>query len=100
MKREKLSDQELAAALQRLPGWRSSEGKLYREFEFEDFVEAFGFMTQVALHAQAMDHHPDWSNVYNRVAISLHTHDRGGVTEWDVELAARISRLRDPSRGG
>lgn len=98
MKREKLSDDQLAMALQQLPGWRSSEGKLYREFEFADFVEAFGFMARVALHAQAMDHHPEWSNVYNRVAISLHTHDRGGVTGWDVELAGRISGLAEPVR--
>jgi len=99
MKREKLSDQQLTDALGQLPGWRSSDGKLHRDFVFSDFVEAFGFMARVALHAQAMDHHPDWTNVYNRVAISLHTHDRGGVTGWDVELATRISGLAGPVQG-
>ncbi len=76
-----------------LPGWTLQGGKLHREFVFADFIEAFGFMTRVALCAQAMDHHPEWSNVYNRVRIDLTTHDAGGLTSRDVGLATRISAL-------
>jgi 4a-hydroxytetrahydrobiopterin dehydratase len=66
---------------------------LARDWQFADFVQAFGFVTQVALLAQAMDHHPDWSQSYNRVSIRLHSHDAGGVTPRDVELARRINAL-------
>jgi 4a-hydroxytetrahydrobiopterin dehydratase len=93
MGRERLSDTQIEEALQQLPGWSVDDGRLHREFDFDDFIAAFGFMTRVALVAQSMDHHPDWSNVYNRVTIHLHTHDRGGITGRDVELAAGISAL-------
>lgn len=73
-------------------------GKLQREFLFEDFVEAFGFMSRVALIAESMDHHPDLHNVYNRVTLQLHTHDVGGISELDFELAARIDRLLGTSK--
>jgi 4a-hydroxytetrahydrobiopterin dehydratase len=91
--RKRLSDAEIEAALRALPGWSFAAGKLHREFRFADFSAAFGFMTRVALAAEAADHHPDWSNVWNRVVIDLHTHDSGGVTEHDVALAKRIGEL-------
>jgi 4a-hydroxytetrahydrobiopterin dehydratase len=69
------------------------EGKLHRELRFADFVEAFGFMSRVALVAEAMGHHPEWRNVWNRVVIDLTTHDTGGLSTLDVELARRIDQL-------
>lgn len=74
--------------------WREEENSLVRTFEFNDFVEAFGFMTKVALLAEKMNHHPYWINVYNRVEIRLNTHDAGGVvTEKDRKLADAIDRI-------
>jgi 4a-hydroxytetrahydrobiopterin dehydratase len=76
--------------------WRYDEargGTITREFEFADFVRAFGFMTQVALLAETLNHHPEWSNVYGRVRIVLTTHDAGGLSTNDIELAQRIDRL-------
>lgn len=79
-----------AAALGKLSGWRAVEGRdaIAKQFRFADFNAAFGFMTRVALKADRMDHHPEWSNVYNRVDVVLTTHDAGGVTAKDIELAA------------
>jgi 4a-hydroxytetrahydrobiopterin dehydratase len=74
-------------------GWEVVDGKLHREFAFTDFVEAFGFMCSAALVAQAMDHHPDWSNSWNRVVVDLSSHDAGRVTERDVSLARRMGEL-------
>ncbi|HEY6138537.1 MAG TPA: 4a-hydroxytetrahydrobiopterin dehydratase [Thermoanaerobaculia bacterium] len=79
--------------LQSLPGWHLRDNAIERELRFRDFVEAFGFMTAVALSAERMNHHPEWSNVYNRVTIRLTTHDTGGVSERDFALAAEIDRL-------
>lgn len=93
----KLSDQELTDALNGLTDWKYQDGKLQRAFKFADFVAAWGFMSQVALLAQSMDHHPDWSNVYNNVHIALNTHDAGGVTRLDVELARKINQLQSAS---
>ena len=76
-----------------VPGWSLEGASLTRAFEFPDFVRAFGFMASVAAIAQAMDHHPDWANVYNRVTIRLSTHDAGGLTNRDFEMAARIGEL-------
>ncbi len=78
-----------AAAAARLPGWAPVEGRdaLAKTFRFAGFNAAFGWMTRVALKAEAMDHHPEWSNVYDRVEVVLSTHDAGGVTALDVELA-------------
>jgi 4a-hydroxytetrahydrobiopterin dehydratase len=78
-----------AEAIVRLPGWRAVEGRdaITKEFRFKDFNAAFGFMTRVALYADRHDHHPEWSNVYNRVDVTLTTHDAGGVTDNDVALA-------------
>jgi len=74
--------------------WQEQDNKLYRKFEFKDFSEAFAFMTRVALAAEKMDHHPNWTNVYNKVEISLNTHDAGDiVTDKDRELAKKIDAL-------
>lgn len=82
----------LAASAQ-LPNWtldRTSGGAITRDFRFDDFNQAFAFMTRVAAHAENMDHHPEWQNVYNRVSIRLTTHDAGGLTEKDLKLAQAI----------
>ena len=76
-----------------LRAWAVREGKLYREYVFPSFVEAFGFMSSVALRAEAMNHHPEWTNVYNQVSVFLHTHDSGGITERDLSLARHMERL-------
>jgi len=91
-----LTDEELARALQALPYWRVADGKLFREFVFRDFVEAFGFMTSAALVSEREDHHPEWFNVYKTVRIWLITHVSGGITERDIRLAAALD---DVSRG-
>ena len=90
-----LSETERAEALAELPEWTSArEGKaIARAFRFADFNEAFGFMTRVALLADKADHHPEWSNVYNRVEIELTTHDAGGLSQRDVEMAKAIDAL-------
>ena len=89
-----LSKADLSIQLQTVPGWQqSSEGKLVRKLEFENFVEAFGFMTRVALLAETMNHHPEWFNVFNKVEIALVTHDAGGITDKDILLAQRIDAL-------
>lgn len=85
---------EIEARLNNLSGWRTIEGpKLQRKFEFANFVEAFGFMTKVALLAEAMDHHPEWSNVYNVVTINLYKHEECAITNQDIELARKINQL-------
>ena len=91
----KLTDEEKAEALGRLPDWTLAEDgdALRRSFTFRDFSEAFGFMARVALAAEKMDHHPDWTNVYNRVDIKLSSHDIGGLSARDVRLATRIDAL-------
>jgi len=91
--RRKLSESQIASALKELPGWSLREGKLHRELNFDDFVGAFSFMTGAALVAEALNHHPEWSNVYNRVTIDLSTHSEGGVTGFDVEWAKRVEGL-------
>lgn len=85
-----LSADALGAAASALPAWTVSADGLRRTFEFDGFTEAFSFMTRVAAIAEALDHHPDWSNVYRRVEICLSTHDAGGVTELDVRMAREI----------
>jgi len=89
----KLSESEIATALSKLPGWKQAGGKLHREYKFADFVAAFGFMTGAALVAQAMDHHPEWFNVWNTVRVNLSTHDAGGITALDVKLAQAMEAL-------
>ncbi len=92
---EKLSDAEISRALKTLPGWAVQNGKLRREFEFQDFSEAFGFMTRAALVAESMNHHPEWKNVWNRVVVELSTHDAGGITGLDAELAGKLNAIAD-----
>ena len=91
--RQKLSEAEVRARLAEIPGWELAEGKLHKTFQFASFVQAFGFMSSVALVAEAMNHHPDWTNVYNRVTIALNTHDVGGISALDFTLAKRIEEL-------
>jgi 4a-hydroxytetrahydrobiopterin dehydratase len=88
-----LSNDELVHVLQQLPDWHLHHGALAKEFVFADFSEAFGFMTRVAMIAERLDHHPDWNNTYNRVHITLMTHDKGGLTKKDAEMALAIERL-------
>jgi 4a-hydroxytetrahydrobiopterin dehydratase len=95
MNREKLSKQEIAAGLRKLDGWRLVKKHLHRVFEFKDFTQAFRFMKRVALVADRMDHHPDWSNAYNKVTIDLSTHSVGGLTKNDFKLAEGIRKIYD-----
>jgi 4a-hydroxytetrahydrobiopterin dehydratase len=93
MKREKLSEAEIAAELAKLPGWSIAGGKLRREFVCKDFVDAFGKMASVALEAEKLDHHPDWSNSWNKVTVELVTHSAGGLTAYDFALAQKITKI-------
>jgi 4a-hydroxytetrahydrobiopterin dehydratase len=88
-----LNDQQVSRGLAELPAWTLAGGKLHRTFEFSDFVEAFGFMSRVALVAERMNHHPEWFNVYNRVVIDLRTHDCDGISDRDFDLARQIDSL-------
>ncbi len=92
---EKLTAEQRAEAVSTLPGWADVEGRdaICKTFQFGDFNEAFGFMSRVALMAEKADHHPEWFNVYNRVEITLSTHDAGGLSQRDVDLAHVIDRL-------
>jgi 4a-hydroxytetrahydrobiopterin dehydratase len=91
----RLDESEIASELGKLPGWTVAQSKLHRVFEFADFRQAFGFMTTVALAAEAMNHHPDWSNVWNKVTIDLNTHSAGGITKNDFSLAGQIQKIFD-----
>ena len=90
---EKLSDNDINAGLEGLPGWSLNNQKLKREFKFANFVEAFSFMTGAAFEAEKMNHHPEWFNVYNKVVVELTTHDAGGITELDFKLASKMNKL-------
>ena len=96
---QKLSPGEIEAALQKLIGWSVAVGKLHREYKFADFVHAFGFMAAAAVTVEAMGHHPEWFNVYNRVTIDLTTHDAAGITAKDTELAAKLETLARKLQG-
>jgi len=89
---EKLSAQQIEKGLKELPGWQLKDDKLHRELKFKNFVQAWGFMTQAAILAQSMDHHPEWSNVYNQVTIDLTTHEAGGISQRDFDLAQQINQ--------
>lgn len=91
--REALSSDAIQQQLATVPDWQLVQSTLTREFVFPDFVRAFGFMASVAAIAQALDHHPDWDNVYNRVRIRLSTHDVNGLSSLDFEAARRIDQL-------
>lgn len=86
----KLTDAEIAAALPDVPGWTRNGDGIERQYKFADFTQAFGFMARVALLAEKADHHPEWSNVYNKVDIRLTTHDAGGISARDFALARAI----------
>jgi 4a-hydroxytetrahydrobiopterin dehydratase len=90
---QKLTAAEVTSRLADVPGWTISDGKLQQTFTFSSFVRAFGFMSSVALLAEAMGHHPEWSNVYNRVTIALTTHDAGGISALDFTLAKKIAEI-------
>jgi 4a-hydroxytetrahydrobiopterin dehydratase len=98
MNRSKMDPSAVERALSELNAaaespWQLIDGKLHKDFQFADFIDAFGFMTRVALVAQAMDHHPEWFNVYKTVRVDLATHDAGGITELDFALAGRMETL-------
>lgn len=90
---KKLTGAEISAALANLPGWTVVDEKLHRDYKFADFPHAFGFMATVAPAIEKMNHHPEWSNVYNRVSVNLTTHDAGGITACDVELAKLLEGI-------
>ncbi|HEX7668192.1 MAG TPA: 4a-hydroxytetrahydrobiopterin dehydratase [Polyangiaceae bacterium] len=92
-KKAKLTGEEIEAGLLATPGWKRQGDKLARQFKFGSFVEAFGWMSSVALVAEKLDHHPEWKNVYDRVEVELTTHDSGGITALDFELARRMNEL-------
>ena len=89
----KLTKTKVTAALARLDGWKLRAGKLHREYKFPDFGHAIGFMMAAAPSIERNNHHPEWSNVYNRVSVDLTTHDAGGITKKDVDLAALLESI-------
>ncbi|NUM81912.1 4a-hydroxytetrahydrobiopterin dehydratase [bacterium] len=93
MDRKKLDDAGIRSRLHELKGWTLLDNKLHKELTFQSFVEAFSFMSGAALLAESMNHHPNWSNVYNKVIIDLYTHDAGGITEFDFALAKKMDAL-------
>lgn len=99
-----LGDAEIGAALAALPGWSVRDGKLHRSFRFPGFPAAIAFMVRAAFDAERLDHHPNWSNVYDRVEVELWTHDVGGLTDRDVQLATAMQAharalVADPTAG-
>jgi 4a-hydroxytetrahydrobiopterin dehydratase len=95
MSTPRLTEAEIAAALAKLPGWARVDGRsaIVKKYQFADFNEAWGFMSRVALLAESQNHHPEWSNVWNRVEITLSTHDAGGLSARDAKLAEAIEQL-------
>lgn len=93
MPAKKLTDNEVQSLLRKLNGWTVVNGKLHKEYECKDFVTAFGNMTRVALVAEAMNHHPEWFNVWNKVIIDLTTHSVKGISDYDFGLAEKIEEI-------
>lgn len=89
----RLSEKDIIEELKNLSGWSKVNEKLHKEFQFESFNQAFGFMTRAAMEIEKMNHHPEWFNVYNRITIELTTHDAGGITKNDVNLAKILNSL-------
>lgn len=89
----KLTNDEIQAVLRDLPGWSLVNAKLHRDYRFADFVHAFGFMATSAIAIEAMNHHPEWSNVWNRVTVDLTTHDANGITARDIKLASKLEEI-------
>ena len=94
----KLTDADVTRELDTLDGWQLEGDKIFREYKFADFVAAFSFMAGAALAAEKMDHHPEWFNVYNKVRVHLTTHDAGGLSAFDFELARKMDKLAKPLR--
>src|SRR5262245_53976846 len=94
-KRTLLSKHEIEENMKRLDGWKIVNGKLHKEFQFDSFVRAFGFMTSIAIRAEAMKHHPECVNFYDRVRVDLVTHDLGGISTFDVTLAEKMNQLAE-----
>ncbi|MFQ5573915.1 MAG: 4a-hydroxytetrahydrobiopterin dehydratase [Nitrosopumilaceae archaeon] len=90
---EKLSSDEIENELKSLDGWSVVNGKLHKDFKFDDFNQAFGFMARASMHIEKMNHHPEWFNVYNKLRVDLMTHDAGGITQNDVNLAKILNSL-------
>ena len=90
---QKMNFQEIEAELKNLDGWELKNEKLHRELKFKNFVQAWGFMTQAAILAEKLNHHPEWSNVYSRVTIDLTTHEAGGISQRDFDLAKKINEV-------
>jgi 4a-hydroxytetrahydrobiopterin dehydratase len=90
---KKLTKAEIEEAVVKLPGWSVEKGKLHREFRFGDFVHAFGFMATAAMEIEKRGHHPEWTNVYDRVTVDLTTHEAGGITAKDVALAELLNAI-------
>lgn len=97
-KPRKLSESEIELAISDLRVWVVKNSKLHRSFEFKNFVEAFAFMTEIALQAEKMEHHPEWFNVYNKVTIDLMTHDVSGISDRDIKLAKMINSIFEKKR--
>ncbi|KRT61582.1 MAG: transcriptional coactivator/pterin dehydratase [Thaumarchaeota archaeon CSP1-1] len=93
MRVTKIPHKEIEKELKDMPGWIIVEDKLHKEFQFDDFNQAFGFMTRAAMHIEKMNHHPEWFNVYNKLIVDLTTHDAGGITENDIKLAKTLNSL-------
>ena len=93
-----LSEKQVDLQLQDLPGWQRDGHSIVKSFEFEDFIEAISFMTQAAFYAEALEHHPEWRNIYNLVEVRLTTHDTGGITSHDIRLAKRMEYIVQPKR--
>ena len=87
MSLQKLSSDEIENEIKNLPGWSIVNGKLHKDFQFETFNEAFGFMTRASMEIEKLNHHPEWFNVYNKLSVDLMTHDAGGITQNDIKLA-------------
>jgi 4a-hydroxytetrahydrobiopterin dehydratase len=96
----KLGSREIKAELSKLKGWKIVKGKIQRNFEFENFEEAFSFMTRVAFEVEKLDHHPEWFNVYNKVRIELITHDVRGLSNYDFKLAKIINEIASKTTSG
>ena len=89
----RLSESDIDEELKKLSGWDVKDGKLHKEFQFDNFNQAFGFMTRAAMEIEKMNHHPEWFNVYNRITVDLTTHEAGGITNNDVNLAKILNSL-------
>ena len=88
-----LSSEQISEELKNLPGWSIKGQKLHKDFEFETFNQAFGFMTRAAMEIEKLNHHPEWFNVYNKLSVDLMTHDAGGITRNDIQLAKILNSL-------